>query len=155
MMSNLKHIGNDIDYLIPLIFFLGSNPYWWARSPQELAAELSLDETRVSEIFARYSTIFRRSEYDKEEKRYYYSLQMRYAQRKDGKTKEPPKVSAFPVLSESEIIALITFLMQISSNENTARASRRTSLMVVCSAVVSALSAIAAAVLAAYMKTGS
>ena len=34
---------------------------------------------------------------------------MRYAQRKDGKTDLPPQVSAFPVLSENQILALIEF----------------------------------------------
>jgi hypothetical protein len=146
-MSKVSYLPEDIEYLVPLISYLGSNPYWWARSAPSLGSELSLDESRVQQIFERHPMIFRRSRYIEESKAYSYALQMRYAQRRDGKIKEPPQVSAFPVLSESQVIALIEFLVKVSTLETGVRSATRSAYMAVAAAILSALAAIAAAVL--------
>jgi hypothetical protein len=146
-MSSVRHILEDIDYLVPLISYLGSNPYWWARSAPSLAKELSLDELRVQQLFERYPMIFRKSLYIEESKAHSYALQLRYAQRKDGETYNPPQVSAFPVLSESQVIALIEFLLKTSTLDTTVRSTTRTAYVAVAAAIISALAAIAAALL--------
>lgn len=152
-MGKLRTITDDIDYLIPLISFLGSNPFWWARSAEELARELSLDPVRVATVFDRYDSIFRKSAFDAAANKHYYSLQMRYARRKDGKTNEPPTVSALPVLSESEVIGLIDFLVRISTMESTLQSSRRTNRYSTICAGIAALAAVAAACVATLMKS--
>lgn len=150
-MSNARHILDDIDYLVPLISYLGSNPFWWARSAPSLAKELSLDETRVQILFERYPMIFRRSRFIPESNAYSYALQMRYAQRNDGDLEQPPQVSAFPTLSEARVISLIDFLVRVSTLETSVRSSQRSIFVAVTAAIVSACTAIAVAVI----KTGS
>jgi hypothetical protein len=44
-------------------------------------------------------------------KDYVYALQMRYAQRKHGSLEELEEITALPVLSESEVISLLDFLL--------------------------------------------
>lgn len=144
-MKNVRHILEDIEYLVPLISYLGSNPYWWARSAPSLAKELSLDAGRVQAIFERHPMIFRKSRYIGESQAHSYALQMRYAQRRDGDTDQPPQVSAFPVLSESQVIALIEFLVKVSTLETGVRSATRSAYIAVGAAIVSALAAIAAA----------
>jgi hypothetical protein len=107
-MQTVNAILDDIDYLIPLITYLGSNPYWWARSAPSLAEELALDKTRVQIVFERYPMIFRKSLFIEESNAFSYALQMRYARRNDSDTNHPPKVSYFPTLSSDEVIALLT-----------------------------------------------
>ena len=146
-MRSVAKILDDIDYLVPLVTYLGSNPFWWARSAPSLAAELSLDQNRVEEVFSRYPMIFRKSLYIKESSAHSYALQMRYAQRKDGDTDHPPKVSYFPVLSEDQVISLIEFLVRLSSLETTVRSSKRGIYIAVLASIVSAATAIIVAVL--------
>ena len=148
MSSKLKVIVKDLDYLIPLISYLGSNPYWWARSADALADELSLERNRVARIFREHKTIFRESKVHKDGTGPFYSLQMRYARRNDGKTDELAKSTALPVLSEGEVIGLIDFLVRISSMQTAVAASRWTSIFAVVAAFVSSAAAIVAAILA-------
>jgi hypothetical protein len=144
-MSNVRYVLDDIEYLVPLISYLGSNPYWWARSAPSLAKELSLDECRIQAIFERHPMIFRKSRYIEESKAHSYALQMRYAQRTDGKTDHPPQVSVFPVLSEAQVIALIEFLVKVSTLETGVRSATRSSYVAVGASIIAALAAIAAA----------
>ena len=146
-MSNVRHILDDIEYLVPLISYLGSNPYWWARSAPSLAKELSLDPVRVQQLFERHPMIFRKSRYIEESKANSYALQLRYAQRRDGDTEQPPQVSEFPVLSESQVIALIDFLVRVSTLETSVRSSTRSMYVAVIAAIVSAITAVAVALL--------
>jgi hypothetical protein len=146
-MNNVRHILDDIEYLVPLITYLGSNPYWWARSAPSLAKELTLDEVRVQQLFERYPMIFRKSRYIEQSKAHSYALQMRYAQRRDGETEQPPQVSAFPVLSESQVIALIDFLVRVSTLETSVRSSTRSMYVAVTAAVISAGTAVIVALL--------
>ena len=146
-MSNVRHILDDIEYLVPLISYLGSNPYWWARSAPSLAKELSLDEARVQQLFERHPMIFRKSRYVEESKAHSYALQLRYAQRRDGSVDHPPAVSAFPVLSESQVIALIDFLVRVSTLESSVRSSTRSMYVAVAAAVVSAATAVVVALI--------
>ena len=144
---NISLILGDIDCLIPLITYLGMNPYWWARSGPALSAELSLDEKRVIVVFERYPMIFRRSLYIKESSAYSYSLQMRYARRDDGKTDHLPQISALPPLTREEIIALIDFLVRISTLEKTVSSTHKTIAVAVLSSIIAAVAIISAAYL--------
>jgi hypothetical protein len=146
-LNNVRHILEDIEYLVPLISYLGSNPYWWARSAPSLAKELSLDQARVQQLFDRHPMIFRKSRYIEESKAHSYALQLRYAQRKDGDTEQPPQVSAFPVLSESQVIALIDFLVRISTLDTSVRSSMRSMYVAVAAAIVSSITAVVVALL--------
>jgi hypothetical protein len=149
---NVAYILEDIEYLVPLISYLGSNPVWWARSAPSLAGELALDTGRVQQIFERYPMIFRKSRYQDDEKACAYALQMRYAQRKDTKINEPPKISAFPTLTESQVITLIEFLVKVSTLETGVRSATRSAYVAIAAAVLSAVTAIVVAVLAAMLK---
>jgi hypothetical protein len=144
-MTTVRHILDDVDCLVPLIAYLGSNPYWWARSAPSIS-KLGLDPNRVQILFDRYPMIFRKSNYIEESHAHAYALQMRYAQRKDGQTDQPAQVSYFPVLSEQQVLALIEFLVKLSNLETTVRSSKRTALISVIAAVASAITAIAVAV---------
>jgi hypothetical protein len=146
-VTNVRDILDDIDYLVPLISYLGSNPYWWARTAPSLAQELSLDPLRVQQLFERYPMIFRKSRYIEESKADSYALQWRYAQRSTGDLEQPTEVSHFPVLQESQVISLIDFLVRISNVETVFRSSRRTGYVSVGSAIVAAIAAICAAFL--------
>ena len=144
---NISLILGDIDCLIPLITYLGMNPYWWARSGPALSAELALDEKRVSIVFDRYPMIFRKSLYIKESNAYSYSLQMRYARRDDGKTDHLPQVSALPPLTREEVIALIDFLVRISTLEKAVSSTHKTIAVAALSAIITAIAVISAAYL--------
>ena len=146
-MTNVRYILDDIDVLVPLIAYLGSNPYWWARSAPSLAKELSIDAARVQTVFERYPMIFRKSKFIEDSKAFSYALQMRYAHRNDGLTEQPPQVSHFPVLSEQQVLTLTEFLVKLSSLETTVRSSKRTALVSVVAAIVSAIAAVAVALL--------
>lgn len=146
-MSNVAFILGDIEYLVPLISYLGSNPYWWARSAPSLAKELALNETRVQRVFERHPMIFRKSRYIEESKAHSYALQMRYAQRRDGQTEQPPQISAFPVLSEAQVISLIEFLVKASTLETGFRTATRNAYIAVAAAIVAASAAVASALL--------
>lgn len=148
-MTSTRQILVDIDYLVPLISYLGANPYWWARSAPSLGKELGLDISRVQALFERYPMIFRKSRYIEDSRAYSYALQMRYAQRKDGETEQLPQVSHFPVLSEAQLLSLIEFLVKLSSVETTLHTSRRTAEIAVVAAVISAFTAIVVALVKA------
>ena len=147
--KSTKRILEDIEFLVPLISYLGSNPFWWARSAPSLAKELALDAQRVQEVFERHPMIFKKSRFIEESKAHCYALQARYAQRDDGETDQPPQVSAFPVLSESQIISLIEFLVKLSALETTVSSARTSAFVAVGAAVISALVAISVALLKA------
>jgi hypothetical protein len=141
-MNNVSDMLDDIDCLVPLITYLGANPYWWARSAPSIGIELGLNPEHVQNIFERYPMIFRKSKYIKEEKSHSYALQMRYAQRADGKTDELSEVSYFPVLSEAQIISLIEFLVKISNLGVTMNSMKKTTIISVIASVASATTAI-------------
>jgi hypothetical protein len=146
-MNSSARILEDLEYLIPLISYLGSNPFWWARSAPSLAKELALNEDRVQQVFERHPMIFRKSRFIDESKAHSYALQARYAQRRDGQTDHPPQVSAFPVLSESQVISLIEFLVKLSALETGVRSARTSAVVAVSAAIISALVAISVAFL--------
>lgn len=142
--STTKKVLEDIDILVPLISYLGSNPYWWARTAISLSKELSLEPRRVKQAFLEHPMIFKKDSYIEESGDYAYALQMRYAQRKDGSLDELGEVSNLPVLSEAEIISLIDFLLRVSSLESSRRATRV--------ALIAAFLSAAAAIVAAFLS---
>ena len=76
-----------------------------------------------------------------------YALQMRYARRDDGDTKHLPRVSALPPLTREEVIALIDFLVRISSLQKTVSSAHKTVIATAVSAVIAAAVAIFVALL--------
>lgn len=93
--------------------------------------------------------IFRKSRYIEESKAHSFALHMRYAQRRDGNTEQPPQVSALPVLSDVQVLALIEFLVKLSTLETGVRSAARSAYIAVGAAIVAALAAIVAALLKA------
>ena len=91
--------------------------------------------------------IFRKSLYIKESSAYSYSLQMRYARRDDGKTDHLPQVSALPPLTREEVIALIDFLVRISTLEKAVSSTHKTIAVAALSAIITAIAVISAAYL--------
>lgn len=50
-----------VDYLVASIIYLGTHSYYWARSPQALARELSMDADELQEVFNSFPGLFRKS----------------------------------------------------------------------------------------------
>lgn len=144
--STTEKILQDIDVLVPLISYLDANPYWWARTAHSLSKELSLAPDKVKRAFTEHPMIFKKARYIEESEDFAYALQMRYAQRKDGNLDELGEVTNLPVLSEAEVIALIDFLLRVSTLESSRRATR----VALIAAGLSALTAIIAAGLSAF-----
>lgn len=144
---------DNIDYLFASIMYLGTQTYWWARSPQAMAIELQLNEQRLLQVFEGFPGIFRKSiTPDPATGRHNYSLQARYAQRRGGDVEEPSRESGIAPLKSSKLEVVINFILKMAeqeAKEDDQRLSRisslRTTLVAVCAAILSAIAAIVAA----------
>ncbi len=139
--------SNDIDYLMAAVLYLGSQNFFWARTPRHMASELSLGEDKLQRVFDGYPGIFRKSAKPSKNGQHFYSLQARYAQREGGDTAEPEQISHIAPLSDDRIKLLVDFVRTSASEE--VESSRRLWAIWVaaCAAVVSAATAILVAIL--------
>ena len=136
-------------YLVASIVYLATNGYWWARSAEELASELSLDEHKLRSVFENFPELFRKSRDQGEDGRHFYALQMRYSQRKGGKTSEPRRVSHIPPLSAEQLRMLLDYVLHAAEAEARGDSAQKTNFITLMASSVAALAAITAAVLSA------
>jgi hypothetical protein len=145
-----KHLrySEHIDFLVPSIIYLGTHTYYWARSPQAMASELSLDHEHLRLVFEGFPAIYRRSHRLAPNHEPFYALQARYAQREGGDTQEPEQVSNIAPLDKDKLQVIITFVVQMAEAERAGFRAWITGGIAILAAVVSAIAAIAAAFLA-------
>jgi MbtH protein len=139
--------SRQIDYLIASIFYLGTQSYWWARTPRKMARELSLHEHRLKLVFEAFPGIFRRSlEPDDDTGQLMYCLQARYAH-KDHGTQPDARISYIEPLSTDKLRLLQEFVLKSAEDE---RAGKRAIIgysIAVTAAIISAIAALYAALL--------
>jgi hypothetical protein len=146
----------NIDYLFASIVYLGTNEYYWARTPQKMATELQLEEGRLQKLFDEFPGIFRKSiDASEENGQHYYSLQARYALREG---KEPIDIavdSMIKVMQPNQLDVVIDFVLKMAeqeSKESDRRHTRINALLAATVAVVAAVLAATAAVVAAVVR---
>jgi len=137
------------EYLMAAIYYLGTEGYWWARTPQEMARELSLDETKLLAVFQSFPGIFRKSLMPAKSGQHMYSLQARYAQR-DQKDKPDQRISYIPPLANDDIRLLHEFVLKSAEAEKARGLALITNGIAAAAAVVSA----GTAILVAYLTSG-
>lgn len=139
--------SDHVDYLIASVIYLGTQPGWWARRAVHLAAELSLDETRLLVVFDGFPGIFRKSGWTDEEHRHFYSLQARYAQRTDYGGHE--REIDIPPLDSDRVRLIYDFIVKSADDERNRARARIGNGIAVTAAVISSLTAL----LVAYLRT--
>jgi hypothetical protein len=134
--------SEDIDYLLAAAVYLASSTYWWGRTPQRLANELSLDEIRLTSVLAGYPGIFRQSKTVADNGQTSFSLQARYAHfdSKDGK--EPASSDDIPPIEADELKLVLEFIQKMAEHEKTDARARRSNFIAVGAAVISAVAAL-------------
>jgi hypothetical protein len=143
---NMKY-AEKIDYLVSSIIYLGTHTYYWARSPDALASELSMDATTLEEVFQSFPGLFRKSHRVAENGQHYYALQARYAQREGGDTKDPETTSYIEPVDVDKLKMLLDFVMKMADDEKATFRGWLASSIAVLAAVLSAIAAVYAATL--------
>lgn len=146
MEINLRY-SDHIDYLVSSLVYLGSHSYYWARSPSNLARELSLDPSRLQMVFDGFPGLYRRSERLSEIGEHYYAVQARYAQREGGDTEDPDRISYIKPLSPERLQLIINFVTQSAEAERASRRAWVTNSISMSAAIIAAVAAVAVAVL--------
>ncbi|GEO43635.1 hypothetical protein SAE02_77830 [Skermanella aerolata] len=141
--------AQNIDFLLASIIYLGSHDYYWARSPKNMAEELSLDEERLKNVFNGFPGIYRRSLRKANNGQHYYALQARYAQKKGGDVSDPEEVFYIDPLDTTKLQLLITFVLQSAEQERTSRRAFVTNFISITAAIIAAMAAVATAILKA------
>ena len=132
--------SEHIDYLLASIVYLGTQPSFWARRPNYLAAELSLDEARMRRVLNGFPGIFRKSPKAAEHGEHYYSLQARYALRTDYNTVE--KKVRIPPLPVETVRLMYEFVQKSADDERSGWRSILANGVAVAAAITSALTAV-------------
>jgi hypothetical protein len=139
--------SDNIDYLVSSIIYLGTHEYYWARSPSNLAAELSLRTDKLAAVFEAFPGLFRRSHRLAENGERYYALQARYAQRKGEDVTDPDQISYIKPLGNDKLQLLINFVSQAAANELDSRRAWISNSVAVLAAIVAAVSAVTGSLL--------
>ena len=108
---------DNIDYLTSSIIYVGTDEYYWARTPVALAAELSLDEGRLKTVFDGFPGLFRKSARVGSNGQHFYSLQARYSQRKGGDTRDPDQISEIRPIDTEKVKLLLDFVLTMTEHE--------------------------------------
>jgi hypothetical protein len=109
--------ADRVDYLVSSIIYLGTHTYYWARSPDALARELSMDASQLEEMFDVFPGLFRKSHRLAPNGQHYYALQARYAQREGKDTVDPEETSYIAPLDVEKIKMLLDFVIKLSQEE--------------------------------------
>lgn len=133
--------SQNVDYLVSTILYLASHGDYWARTPSGLAAELSLDAPRLTEVFDAFPGIYHRSPKPGDDGEHFYALQARYAQR-EGRGQEPKSIAALPT---EKIDMLLNFVLTMTEQEKTVRQVRLSNWFAAGAAIVAAGAAIVVA----------
>ena len=139
--------SDNIDYLISSLIYLSTHTYYWARSPSNMARELSLDEERLRGVFNGFPGLFRRSQRKTENGEHFYAVQARYAQREGGGTSDPDQVSYIEPLSNERLKLLIDFVLQSAEEERAGKRATVSNSISVAAAIVAAIAAIIASII--------
>lgn len=135
--------ADNIEYLTASIIYLATQEGWWARTPAALAGELSLDHTRLKQVFEGFPGIFRKSTRPSSTGEHFYSLQARYAQRNDyGQAEE---VTDIRPLDADRIRLIYDFVLKAADDERAAKRALIGNSIAVTAAILAALAAIVAA----------
>jgi hypothetical protein len=158
-----RRYSNSIDYLLASIVYLGTNDYWWARTPKTMADELQLDQYELENVFRAFPGLFRKSvRVSKDNKQNHYSLQARYAKREGPDFSEPDETTMIEPLKPDKLQLLIDFVLKMAEQEakeadqkltrleqaQSRSASLRANFVAVGAAVIAAIAAIASTWLA-------
>jgi hypothetical protein len=136
--------SDNVDYLISSIIYLGTHGYYWARTPGNMAAELSLDERRLQEVFEGFPGIYRKSVRASKNGQHYYALQARCAQKEGDDTSDPEEVSYITPLETDKLQLLINFVTHSAEQEMATRRAWLTSGVAVAAAIIAAIGAVVA-----------
>lgn len=140
-----KDYSDNLDYLIGAITHLASSERFWARTPSDMARELSMDEARLGATLRRFPGLFRKSSTKSKSGENYYSLQARYVLRPkdvDDTVIDHKMIQALPAEQTTQ---LLNFVLQAAQTEIHISDARRANLVAVSAAVLSSLTAIAVA----------
>lgn len=137
--------SNNADYLMAAIIYLGTNNFYWGRSPSGMASELGLDRKKLLDMFEEFPGLFRKSTRKKDGEQHYYSLQARHAQREGDETSDPEGNEDIEPLNEAKLNLLINFVMHMSQQERENRRAWWTTGVAALAAVISAVAAVIAA----------
>lgn len=135
--------SDNVDYLIASIIYLATQRGWWARTPTNLAAELSLDRERLGQVFEGFPGIFRKSTRPSSTGEHYYSLQARYALRTDYDAKE--EVTDIIPMKTEEVRLIYDFVLKSADDERARQRMFIGNSIAVGAAIVSAVTAIVVA----------
>jgi hypothetical protein len=147
--------SENIDYLVPVIMYLGTDRYDWSGTPRELAEELSIDATRLAKVLDAFPALFRRLETRHEDGQIYYALHSRYALNTryiaegvnlDG-ARETHEVLEVRPLDSEKLEFLLNFVLKMADSETMVMTNRRTNVFAIIAVVVSAAALIVAALL--------
>lgn len=144
--------SDNIDYLISSILYLSTHKYYWARTPEGMSSELSLDEAQLSRVFNAFPGIFRKSRKSSPNGQPYYSLQARYALRDGGDTQEPNKISYIEPMTTDRIELLINFVLNMAEHEKSDIRNKSSNMIAVIASVLSACAILVAAYIALGVK---
>lgn len=138
--------SDNVDYLIASVIYLATQRGWWARTPANLAEELSLDRKRLAQVFEGFPGIFRKSKRPSPTGEHYFALQARYALRTDYGQKEE-STDILPLKTE-EVRLIYDFVLKSADDEKARHRMFIGNSIAVGAAIVSA----ATAILVAYLK---
>ncbi len=135
--------SENIDYLLASVFYLATQPGWWARTPEKMALELSLNEAKLLSVFEGFPGIFRRSMRPSKSGQHFYSLQARYAQRTSYG--QPEEITDIVPLETDKIRLLYEYIQKSAEDERTRARTFVGNGIAVTAAIVSSVTAIVVA----------
>lgn len=138
--------AQNIDYLVSAILYLGTHSWYWARTPTNMAKELSLSPDKLRQVLESFPSVFRKSTKPSGNGEHFYSLQARYALREGEDTNEPDEVSYIKPLETGQVEMLLNFVVKMVEYEKSDTRARWSSWIAVGAAIVSAGAAIIVAV---------
>jgi hypothetical protein len=133
-----------VDLLVASIVYLGTQSYYWGRTPKGLAEELGLNADKLLEVFEGFPGLYRRTKRTADNGQHYYSLQARHAQREGGEMDDPDGDQDIPPLAMDKLELLIRFVLQMTDQEKADRRGWWTGSIAVGASIVSAAAAIIA-----------
>lgn len=134
--------SDHVDYLISSIIYLGTHEFYWARSPEALAKELSLDEHKLGAVFDGFPGIFRKSRRLSSTGQSFYALQARYAQREGDSTGDPEQTSYIAPIDSEKLKLLLDFILKMTEHEKTDHRTRWSNALAIVTAIFSAITSI-------------
>ena len=140
MAANHLRYSDHVDYLIAAVIYLGTQQDYWARTPENLSRELSLDESKLVVVFNGFPGIFRKSMEPSESGQHFYSLQARHAQRFDFSHIE--QKTSIPPLATDKIRLIYEFILNSAQSERDRTRVWASNSIAVVAAIIAAAAAV-------------